>query len=68
MGILGRAESPFETDRITIQKFTGSGPFTNNFTRESPARAAVWLGWRIVEEYMQYNARVSLQDLREETD
>jgi hypothetical protein len=58
----------FETDRMTIQKFTGSGPFTGDFTRESPARAAVWLGWRIVEDYMRHNSRVSLQDLMDEND
>jgi hypothetical protein len=58
----------FETDRMTIQKFTGSGPFTGDFTRESPARAAVWLGWRIVEDYMRYNSRVSLQNLMDEND
>lgn len=58
----------FKTDRMTIQKFTGSGPFTSDFTRESPARAAVWLGWRIVEDYMRHNSSVSLQDLMDEHD
>jgi hypothetical protein len=58
----------FETDRMTIQKFTGSGPFTADFTRESPARAALWLGWRIVEDYMKQNSRLTLQDLMEEQD
>jgi hypothetical protein len=56
----------FETDRMTIQKFTGDGPFTSDFTRESPARAAVWLGWRIVEDFMRHNSMVSLQDLMNE--
>jgi hypothetical protein len=56
----------FETDRMTIQKFTGSGPFTGDFTRESPARAAVWLGWRIVEDYMRHNSGVSLAALMRE--
>jgi hypothetical protein len=58
----------FETDRMTIQKFTGNGPFTGEFTRESPARAAVWLGWRIVEDYMRHNSRATLQDLMNEND
>jgi hypothetical protein len=58
----------FETDRMAIQKFTGSGPFTADFTRESPARAAVWLGWKIVEDYMRHNSRLSLQDLMNEND
>jgi hypothetical protein len=58
----------FETDRMTVQKFTGNGPFTDEFTRESPARAAVWLGWRIVEDYMRHNSRVSLRDLMKKND
>ncbi len=58
----------FDTDRMTIQKFTGSGPFTGDFTRESPARAAVWLGWRIVEDYMRHNSRLTLKDLMDEND
>ena len=58
----------FETDRMTIQKFTGNGPFTSDFTRESPARAAVWLGWRILEAYRKQNPRISLQDVMKEND
>jgi hypothetical protein len=58
----------FNTDRMTIQKFTGNGPFTGDFTRESPARAAVWLGWRIVEDYMRHNNRITLRDLMYDND
>jgi len=53
----------FETDRVTISKFTGYGPFTADFTRESPARAAVWIGWRIVEAYAKNNPDRSLADI-----
>jgi hypothetical protein len=56
----------FETDRMTILKFTGEGPFTRDFTHESPARAAVWLGWRIVEDYMRRSPEVSLPELMAE--
>ena len=58
----------FETDRMNILKFTGSGPFTRDFTPESPARAAVWLGWRIVEEYMRRNPEITLEDLMRDND
>ncbi len=58
----------FETDRMSIQKFTGNGPFTGNFTHESPARASVWLGWRIVEEYLRRNPELTLRDLMMEDD
>ncbi len=58
----------FETDRMSILKFTGNGPFTRDFTHESPARAAVWLGWRIVEEYMKRNPKVTLSELMADQD
>jgi len=55
----------FETDRFEISKFTGYGPFTTDFTNASPARAAVWLGWRIVEQYARRNSEMSLAELME---
>jgi hypothetical protein len=58
----------FETNRTIIRKFTGSGPFTKDFTSESPARAAVWLGWRIVEAYSRNNPELVLKDIMEEQD
>jgi hypothetical protein len=58
----------FSTDRFTIDKFILEGPFTSDFGRESPGRAAVWLGYRIVSDYMSKNSDVTLQDLMEERD
>lgn len=58
----------FKTDRMTIRKFTGIGPFTKDFTSESPARAAVWIGWRIVEAYSRKNPDLSLEDIMKEQD
>lgn len=58
----------FSTDRFTIDKFILEGPFTSDFGRESPGRAAVWLGYRIVSEYMAKNSDVTLQELMEERD
>jgi hypothetical protein len=53
----------FNTDQLTIRKLTGEAPFTGYFTKESPGRAAVWLGFRIVESYMMKNPGVKLGDL-----
>ena len=58
----------FETDRMTIRKFTGVGPFTKDFTSESPARAAVWIGWRIVEAYSRKNPHIGLKEIMNEKD
>jgi hypothetical protein len=58
----------FETDKFTIKKLTGEAPFTSYFTNESPGRAAVWLGFRIVESYMMRNPGISLNDLMKDID
>lgn len=58
----------FNTDQFTIRKLTGEAPFTSWFTNESPGRAAVWLGFRIVESYMMKNSGVKLEDLMNDTD
>jgi len=58
----------FSTDLMIIRKFTGEAPFTTYFTSESPGRAAVWLGFRIVESYMKNNPGVELHQLMQDDD
>ena len=58
----------FSTDQFTIRKLTGEAPFTTYFTSESPGRAAVWLGFRIVESYMMKNRGTSLGALMDKTE
>ena len=58
----------FSSDQFTIRKLVEEAPFTSYFTGESPGRAAVWIGFRIVESYMGKNKDVSLEDLMAEKD
>lgn len=58
----------FSTDQFMIRKLTGEAPFTSYFTNESPGRAALWLGFRIVESYMMKNQQVKLEDLMTNSD
>lgn len=58
----------FNTGQMTIKKLTGDAPFTSFFSNDSPGRAAVWTGFRIVESYMSKNKSVSLKDLMSDTD
>lgn len=58
----------FSTDQLTIRKLTAEAPFTGYFTNESPGRAAVWVGFRIVESYMMKNHDSSLEELMKNTD
>lgn len=57
----------FKTEQLTIRKLVGEAPFTTFFTKESPGKAAAWLGFRIVESYMEKNPGVSLKDLMSDT-
>jgi len=58
----------FETDQLVIRKLTGEAPFTTYYTTESPGRASVWIGFRIVESYMMKNQAITLDRLMKETD
>jgi hypothetical protein len=58
----------FSTDQFTIRKLTGEAPFTSYFTNQSPGKAGVWLGFRIVESYMAKNSDIKLEDLMNNTD
>lgn len=53
----------FSTDQLTIRKLTGEAPFTGYFTKESPGRAAIWLGFRIVESYMIKNPGIKIEEM-----
>ncbi len=58
----------FTTENFVINQYIGEAPFTQGFTRESPGRAARWLGFRIVSKFMERNKDFSLAMLMEEND
>lgn len=58
----------FSSDQLTRRKLTGEAPFTAYFSKESPGRAAVWSGFRIIESFMMKNKDTSLGDLMKNTD
>jgi len=53
----------FTTNTLEINKFINDAPFTSGFPQESPGRAAVWIGYRIVESLMQRNEQMTLEEL-----
>ena len=46
-------EHLYSRDPLVLQKYIGDGPNTVYFTEDSPARAAIWIGYRIVCDFMQ---------------
>jgi len=53
----------FSTDQLTIRKLIMESPFTQIFTQKSPPRAGVWIGWRIVNSFMDNNPKTTLTEL-----
>ena len=58
----------FISDRFTISKYILEGPFTTDLGTDSPARAAIWTGYRITDSYMRRNPDVTLAELMAERD
>ncbi len=57
----------YANDREVFRNFFGDGPFTQQFSRESPARLGEFIGLQIIRSYMTHND-VSLQDMLRNND
>lgn len=53
----------FKTESLVLTSYLNDGPFTSEISQDSPARLGTWIGWRIVEAYMNNNPRISIQEL-----
>ena len=58
----------FKTESLVLTGYLNDGPFTSEVSQDAPGRLGIWLGWRIVESYMEHNENVTLQDLMAEGD
>ena len=58
----------FKTESLVLTGYLNDGPFTSEVSQDAPGRLGIWLGWRIVESYMEHNENVSLQELMAEGD
>jgi hypothetical protein len=67
-GYLVEHKQLFSTDDFVINQYVSGAPFTKGFPPESPGKAAVWLGYRIVSRFMDRNKDYTLQQLMSETD
>ena len=55
----------FETNRTIYNRWLNEGPFTRagDIPQESPDRLGAWMGWRIIEDYMNRHDDVELETL-----
>ena len=58
----------FKTESLVLTGYLNDGPFTSEVSQDAPGRLGIWLGWRIVESYMEHNENVTLQELMAEPD
>ncbi len=58
----------YSTSGQVMRTFLSDGPFTAEFSKESPPRLGEYIGWRIVGQYMQEHPEVSLRALMQEQD
>ncbi|MCP4550900.1 MAG: hypothetical protein GY834_02420 [Bacteroidetes bacterium] len=58
----------YTADYQITRKFITDGPFTLDFSKNSPARIGQWIGWQIVRSYMNTNKDISLAELFDITD
>jgi len=58
----------FKTESLVLTSYLNDGPFTSEVSQDSPGRLGIWMGWRIVESYMEHNEEVTLQELMAEPD
>ena len=58
----------FDSSMLVISKWVNNGPFTNGLSQDSPARVGIWMGWRMVKQYMENNPKVSIQKMMEMED
>jgi len=58
----------FSNDAMEIRKLLGPAPYTSFFSTESPGRAIVYNGYKMVEAYAKRNPELSLAQIMEKVD
>jgi hypothetical protein len=58
----------YSSDGQYFRMFLADGPYTMEFSKDSPPRLGEWIGLQIIRSYMQKNPDITLQMLMQETD
>lgn len=53
----------YSTNYMVMNKLTQPGPFSDGFSRNSPAAMGNWFGWQIIRKYMSRYPKTTLQQL-----
>jgi hypothetical protein len=58
----------YSTDGQYFRMFLADGPYTNEFSKDSPPRLGNWIGLQIIRAYMQKNSDLTLAQMMDEKD
>lgn len=58
----------FTNNLQEITQWVNDGPFTIGLSQESPSRAGIYIGWKMVQQYMKKHPKTSLKELIEMRD
>ncbi|NOZ45244.1 MAG: hypothetical protein GXO79_00525 [Chlorobi bacterium] len=50
----------YSTEYMQIKRYIDDAPFTPSFSKKSPGRIGIWVGWQIVRSYMKNRTDVDL--------
>ena len=53
----------YSTDPARIRDFFNMSPFTQGLPEKAPGQIGVFVGWKIVQSYMEANPEVTIEDL-----
>ena len=67
-GYLVEKKLLFSSKRMDIVRYINDGPTTSGFPRQSPGRAAIWIGWQIVRQYMKKHPETTVKELMQNND
>ena len=57
----------YSTDIKKFNSYINYAPFAKGMPKESPGRIAYWMGWNIVEAYMNNNKNITVEQLMKNT-
>jgi hypothetical protein len=58
----------YSTDYQTQTKLIQDGPFTTGFSNESPSRIGIYIGWLVINKFLNNNPEISLHEMLRMTD
>jgi hypothetical protein len=58
----------FSTDPMLIRKYIGEAPFTSVFGQDSPGRTGRFLGYQLMQSWIEEHPDKSFTDMMEQTD